>query len=244
MSKKRYIARGVCRSTTLPSVTHLLNAPLAGTSAACNAVFAALFSVNGTGMCVALSEAVGSVMLDKETAMNTEKNSSSPFLTSIMIGTLASFFAAACGGVDDGAASTESADSLGTSVEAQALRMRRARHVVSARGTGETAAPAANSASVGSVVTGNSSAAATIDPVTGVFIPAPRDPNIDPNSGVNYNELSNVAVDSGGQCANNRKMTGACQSYGVQCVFDADNETHYCTCLISNSLGIQGWECR
>ena len=83
-----------------------------------------------------------------------------------------------------------------------------------------------------------------IDPVTGLIIPPPSDPNVDPNSGINYNDLSNVAIDVGGQCPGNSLMTGACPTYGIQCYVQQANATLYCTCLSNNSQGIQGWECR
>jgi len=83
-----------------------------------------------------------------------------------------------------------------------------------------------------------------IDPVTGLIIPPPSDPNVDPNSGINYNDLSNAAVDVGGQCPGNSVMTGACPTYGIQCYVQQANATLYCTCLSNNSQGIQGWECR
>lgn len=83
-----------------------------------------------------------------------------------------------------------------------------------------------------------------IDPVTGLIIPPPRDPNVDPNSGINYDDMSNQAVDTGGACAENVVQSGPCPSYGIQCTVNTGSSTLYCTCLSNNSRGIQGWECR
>ena len=149
-------------------------------------------------------------------------------MTTFAVGALALLFSSACGGVDASGTSADT-DGAGTSSEGQALRaQRRARRA--ANSAPSAAAPASTGYSV--------------DPTTGVLIPAPLDPNVDPNSGVNYESLSNAAVDSGGQCVNGRAMSGTCPSYGVQCTYDEANVTHYCTCLFSNALGIQGWECR
>lgn len=83
-----------------------------------------------------------------------------------------------------------------------------------------------------------------IDPVTGLIIPPPRDPNVDPNSGINYNDMSNQAIDTGGPCAGNVVQSGPCPTYGIQCTVNTASSTLYCTCLANNSQGIQGWECR
>jgi hypothetical protein len=83
-----------------------------------------------------------------------------------------------------------------------------------------------------------------IDPVTGLIIPPPRDPNVDPNSGINYDDMSNQAVDTGGACAGNVVQSGPCPTYGIQCTVNTASATLYCTCLSNNSQGIQGWECR
>jgi hypothetical protein len=83
-----------------------------------------------------------------------------------------------------------------------------------------------------------------IDPVTGLIIPPPTDPNVDPNSGINYNDMSNQAVDTGGTCAGNVVQSGPCPTYGIQCTVNTASATLYCTCLSNNSQGIQGWECR
>ena len=83
-----------------------------------------------------------------------------------------------------------------------------------------------------------------IDPVTGLIIPPPRDPNVDPNSGIDYDDMSNEAIDTGGPCAGNVVQSGPCPSYGIQCTVNTASSTLYCTCLSNNSQGIQGWECR
>lgn len=182
-------------------------------------------------MCVAMS------WVERNTHMQTTKIASGEVLTRWGAATLGLLFSIACSGAAEMSdAEEQSAD---TSNAAQALRSRRR-----APQPQRIAASEVPSSSAGT----SSATAATptyhIDPTTGVLIPAAMDPNVDPNSGVNYNELSNAEVQSGGQCANGRAMSGTCPSYGVQCTYDQDNVTHYCTCLFSNSLGVQGWECR
>ena len=143
-------------------------------------------------------------------------------LAQVSLSALAMLCLAGCGGADVG---SQAGDEAFVDTDAQALRARR---------------PASNSTATDTV----SSPSYRIDPVTGAFIVHGLDPNVDPNSGVRYNDLSNTSVDNGGPCADNRAMSGSCPSYGVQCVYDEANVTHYCTCLFSNSSGIQGWECR
>lgn len=104
-----------------------------------------------------------------------------------------------------------------------------------------TPIPSADGSSASSTLPGASSW--SFDPVTGqITLPAP-DPNVDPNSGVNWNDPGNAPVETGGQCPDNREMSGPCPNYGVQCVFEQAEVTRYCTCLASNSEAIQGWKC-
>lgn len=152
------------------------------------------------------------------------------------IGALALLCAPACGGADDTMLEGEEFEAT----EQETLRGRRVQsprlpaHV--SQGTQTQASSTSASTATG--------AGWSVDPVTGLIIPPPMDPNVDPNSGVNYNDLSNAAVDTGGQCENNQLMSGPCPVYGIQCVVQEASATRYCTCLAVNSQGIQGWECR
>ena len=110
--------------------------------------------------------------------------------------------------------------------------------------SGTTSGGTAGSSTASSGTAGSGNPSWSIDPVTGVIIVHGVDPNVDPNSGVNYDDLNSASVDSGGSCPGNAAMSGACAHYGVQCTFDDAGVTRYCTCLASGSSGTQAWECR
>jgi hypothetical protein len=155
----------------------------------------------------------------------------------IGIGALALLCTSACGGADDTMLEGEDAFDA---TEQEALRGRRVQSPRLPAGVSQ-----GTQTSTGSTGTSTATGAGwSVDPVTGLIIPPPMDPNVDPNSGVNFNDLSNAAVDTGGQCPNNSLMSGPCPAYGIQCVVQQASVTRYCTCLSVNSQGIQGWECR
>lgn len=163
-------------------------------------------------------------------------------LVPLSVGAFALLFSTACAGADDASPEGDEAFIASETQELRARRQYRQARQAPAAGSGNVGATASGVvATSGSASTG---ASWSIDPVTGAIVLPPMDPNVDPNSGVNFNDLSNAAVDTGGSCANNRRMSGACPSYGVQCVFEEAGVTGYCTCLHFSSQGIQGWECR
>lgn len=174
--------------------------------------------------------------------MRTTARISRLFLGQFCTGALALLSFVGCSGADGG---PSAGDEAVISVGQQDLRGQR-QHISRQPPSVSRVVPASNPDPTGTpATTGNvASSGFSIDPLTGAFVVHVTNPNIDPNSGVNYDDLSNVAVDSGGRCVNNGAMFGSCASYGVQCVYDAANETHYCTCVFNNSMGIQGWECR
>jgi hypothetical protein len=161
------------------------------------------------------------------------------------LGALVVFGSVGCGAADD---ATQEGDEAFIAAEEQALRGQR-------RQPRRNQQPSTGQSSTGSASTSGTSAGTgsapssgspswSIDPATGAIIVHNVDPNVDPHSGVNYNDLSNAPVETGGRCAGNRAQVGVCPAYGIQCTYEEAGYTRYCTCLHFNSQGIQGWECR
>ena len=65
-------------------------------------------------------------------------------------------------------------------------------------------------------------------------------------AGTGSADAGHVGQFSGASCPDNAPISGFCISFGDQCTYTTNTETHFCTCLASAPAtpGTQGWSCR